>query len=58
MIASTAAHIIAAFAEDRLRGDADVGRLVERAQPFGLDMAWAHQVALTLRRVGSTRRSR
>ena len=34
------------FIEDLLRGDADVGRLVERAQPFGLDMARAHQVAL------------
>jgi sugar diacid utilization regulator len=29
-----------------LRGDADVGRLVERAEPFGLDMARSHQVAL------------
>ncbi|MGE0217592.1 PucR family transcriptional regulator [Mycolicibacterium sp.] len=34
------------FIEDLLRGDADVGRLVERAQPFGLDMARPHQVAL------------
>jgi sugar diacid utilization regulator len=34
------------FIEDLLRGDADVGRLVERAQPFGLDMARLHQVAL------------
>ena len=34
------------FIEDLLRGDADVGRLVERAEPFGLDMARAHQVAL------------
>jgi len=32
--------------EDLLRGDADVGRLVERAEPFGLDMGRPHQVAL------------
>ncbi|GAY08221.1 CdaR family transcriptional regulator [Pseudonocardia sp. N23] len=32
--------------EDLLRGDADVGALVERAEPFGLDMAQPHQVAL------------
>jgi hypothetical protein len=29
-----------------LRGDADVGRLAERAEPFGLDMLRPHQVAL------------
>jgi sugar diacid utilization regulator len=34
------------FIDDLLRGDADVGRLVERAVPFGLDMARPHQVAL------------
>jgi sugar diacid utilization regulator len=34
------------FIEDLLRGDADVGRLVERAEPFGLDMSRSHQVAL------------
>ena len=34
------------FIEDLLRGDADVGRLVERAEPFGLDMARPHQVVL------------
>jgi len=34
------------FIEDLLRGDADVGRLVERAEPFGLDMGRPHQVAL------------
>jgi sugar diacid utilization regulator len=34
------------FIEDLLRGDANVGRLVERAEPFGLDMARPHQVAL------------
>jgi sugar diacid utilization regulator len=32
--------------EDLLRGDADIGALVERAEPFGLDMAQPHQVAL------------
>jgi hypothetical protein len=30
------------FIDDLLRGDADVGRLVERAEPFGLDMARPH----------------
>lgn len=34
------------FIENLLRGDADVGRLVEQAEPFGLDMARPHQVAL------------
>lgn len=32
--------------EDLLRGDADVGALVQRAEPFGLDMGQPHQVAL------------
>jgi len=32
--------------DDLLRGDADVGRLVGRSEPFGLDLAGAHQVAL------------
>jgi sugar diacid utilization regulator len=32
--------------EDLLRGDAHLGELVERAQPFGLDLTRAHQVAL------------
>ncbi len=32
--------------EDLLRGDADVGGLVERAEPFGLDMGQPHRVAL------------
>ncbi|GEL25089.1 hypothetical protein PSU4_40430 [Pseudonocardia sulfidoxydans NBRC 16205] len=32
--------------EDLLRGDGDIGALVERAEPFGLDMAQPHQVAL------------
>ncbi|MGD9525402.1 PucR family transcriptional regulator [Pseudonocardia sp.] len=34
------------FIDDLLRGDADVGRLVERAEPFGLDVGRQHQVAL------------
>jgi sugar diacid utilization regulator len=34
------------FIDDLLRGDADVGKLVERAEPFGLDMTRPHQVAL------------
>ncbi|MER7457880.1 helix-turn-helix domain-containing protein [Micromonospora sp. NPDC126480] len=32
--------------DDLLRGDSDLGGLVERAEPFGLDLARAHQVAL------------
>lgn len=32
--------------EDLLRGDADIGALVERAEPFGMDMGQPHQVAL------------
>lgn len=32
--------------EDLLRGDAHLSELVERAQPFGLDLTRAHQVAL------------
>jgi sugar diacid utilization regulator len=32
--------------EDLLRGDGDVGALVERAEPFGMDMGQPHQVAL------------
>jgi sugar diacid utilization regulator len=34
------------FIEDLLRGDADVASLVERAEPFGLDLARPHQIAL------------
>lgn len=34
------------FVDDLLRGDADVSRMVERAEPFGLDLGRAHQVAL------------
>jgi sugar diacid utilization regulator len=32
--------------DDLLRGDAHLGKLVERAEPFGLDLTRAHQVAL------------
>ena len=32
--------------DDLLRGDADVSQMVERAEPFGLDLGRAHQVAL------------
>ncbi|MEV0457948.1 PucR family transcriptional regulator [Catellatospora methionotrophica] len=34
--------------DDLLRGDADLGGLVERAEPFGLDLARVHQVALAM----------
>lgn len=34
------------FIDDLLRGDADVAALVERAEPFGLDLARPHQIAL------------
>lgn len=36
--------------DDLLRGDADVGNLVERAEPFGLDLGRTHQVALAMSR--------
>ncbi|MEO6204964.1 MAG: helix-turn-helix domain-containing protein [Mycobacteriales bacterium] len=36
------------FIDDLLRGDADVAGLVERAEPFGLDLSQPHQVALAL----------
>jgi sugar diacid utilization regulator len=32
--------------DDLLRGDAHLGNLIERAEPFGLDLTRAHQVAL------------
>jgi sugar diacid utilization regulator len=38
------------FIDDLLRGDADVAALVERAEPFGLDLAQTHQVALAASR--------
>lgn len=34
------------FIDDLLRGDTDVSRIVERAEPFGLDLGLPHQVAL------------
>src|SRR3954447_15418215 len=34
------------FVDDLLRGDTDVARLVERAEPFGLDLGRSHQVLL------------
>jgi hypothetical protein len=34
--------------DDLLRGDSDLGALVERAEPFGLDLARVHQVALAV----------
>ena len=34
------------FVDDLLRGDADVSRMVERAEPFGIDLGKPHQVAL------------
>ena len=34
------------FVDDLLRGDTDVARLVERAEPFGLDLGRNHQVLL------------
>src|SRR3954447_10160965 len=36
----------AEFVDDLLRGDADVSRLVERADPFGIDLGKPHHVAL------------
>jgi sugar diacid utilization regulator len=34
------------FIDDLLRGDADVARMVQRAEPFGLDLGAAHHVVL------------
>lgn len=34
------------FVDDLLRGDADVAGMIERAEPFGLDLAKPHRVAL------------
>ncbi|RCW43676.1 CdaR family transcriptional regulator [Halopolyspora algeriensis] len=36
--------------DDLLRGDADVGSLVQRAEPFGLDLTRTHRVALAMSR--------
>jgi sugar diacid utilization regulator len=40
------------FVDDLLRGDADVSRMVERAEPFGIDLGKPHQVALVAPRDG------
>jgi sugar diacid utilization regulator len=42
----------AQFIDDLLRGDADVSRLVERAEPFGIDLGKPHHVALIAPRDG------
>src|SRR5215218_3259053 len=34
------------FVDDLLRGDADVSRMVQRAEPFGIDLGKGHHVAL------------
>ncbi|WP_148570717.1 PucR family transcriptional regulator [Nocardioides caldifontis] len=34
------------FIDDLLRGDADIASLVQRAEPFGLDLSASHQVVL------------
>jgi sugar diacid utilization regulator len=36
------------FVDDLLRGDADISRMVERAEPFGLDLGKPHHVALAV----------
>ncbi|MGY1680136.1 PucR family transcriptional regulator [Geodermatophilus sp. SYSU D01176] len=40
----------AEFVDDLLRGDADVSRMVERAEPFGIDLGKPHHVALVAAR--------
>jgi sugar diacid utilization regulator len=40
------------FVDDLLRGDADISRMVERAEPFGLDLGQPHHVALAVARGG------
>lgn len=42
------------FIDDLLRGDADVAALVERAEPFGLDLTRTHQIALATKESGTT----
>ena len=44
----------AEFVDDLLRGDADVARLVEQAQPFGIDLGKPHRVALVAVRDGDS----
>src|SRR5687768_4969352 len=48
----------AEFVDDLLRGDADVSRLVERAEPFGIDLGKPHRVALLAPRDGDGRADR
>ncbi|MBM7808242.1 sugar diacid utilization regulator [Geodermatophilus bullaregiensis] len=47
------------FVDDLLRGDADVSRMVARAEPFGIDLGKSHQVALAAPRAagGATDRA-
>ncbi len=47
------------FVDDLLRGDADVSRMVARAEPFGIDLGKFHQVALVAPRAagGATDRA-
>ncbi|WP_448624950.1 PucR family transcriptional regulator [Geodermatophilus sp. URMC 64] len=42
----------AEFVDDLLRGDADVSRMVQRAEPFGIDLGKPHHVALVAPRDG------
>jgi sugar diacid utilization regulator len=42
------------FVDDLLRGDADISRMVERAEPFGLDLGKPHHVALAVPRESNT----
>jgi len=46
------------FVDDLLRGDTDVARLVQRAEPFGLDLGRNHQVLLAATVDPSTRLDR
>jgi sugar diacid utilization regulator len=41
------------FVDDLLRGDADMASMVQRAEPFGLDLVAAHQVVLAAARTGA-----
>lgn len=38
------------FVDDLLRGDADVAQMVQRAEPFGIDLGKSHRVAIAARR--------
>lgn len=41
------------FIDDLLRGDADVASMLQRAEPFGLDLSAAHQVVLAAPKTGA-----